>query len=82
MKMESNYYDFVVELPKTQKGYDSIWVIVNRLTKSVHFVPIQTIYTLVQYAQLYIQHIVSLYGVPMSIISDRGIQFTLRFWQK
>ena len=74
--------DFVVGLPKTRKGYDSIWVIVDRLTKSAHFLPVQTTYTVAQYAQLYIQHIVSLHGVPVSIVSDRGTQFTSRFWQK
>ena len=74
--------DFVVGLPKTRKGYDSIWVIVDRLTKSAHFLPVQTTYTVAQYDQLYIQHIVSLHGVPVSIVSDRGTQFTSRFWQK
>ena len=74
--------DFVVGLPKTRKGYDSIWVIVDRLTKSAHFLPVLTTYTVAQYAQLYIQHIVSLHGVPVSIVSDRGTQFTSRFWQK
>ena len=74
--------DFVVGLPRTRKGYDSIWVIVDRLTKSAHFLPVHTTYTVAQYAQLYIQHIVSLHGVPTSIVSDRGPQFTSRFWQK
>ena len=71
--------DFVVGLPRTRKGYDSIWVIVDRLTKSAHFLPVHTTYTVAQYAQLYIQHIVSLHGVPTSIVSDRGPQFTSRF---
>ena len=74
--------DFVVGLPRTLKGYDSIWVIVDRLTKSAHFIPIKTTYSVAQYAQIYIQNIVSLHGVPISIISDRGTQFTSRFWQK
>ena len=64
--------DFVVGLPRTQRGYDSIWVIVDRLTKSAHFLPIKTTNSVAQYAQLYIKHIVSLHGVPISIISDRG----------
>ena len=74
--------DFIIELPKTRKGYDSIRVIVDRLTKSAHFLPVHTTYTVAQYAQLYIQYIVSLHGVPVSIVSDRGTQFTSRFWQK
>ena len=74
--------DVVVGLPRTQKGYDSIWVIVDRLTKSAHFLPVKNTYSEAQYAQLYIRHIMSLHGVPISIVSDRGIQFTSRFWQK
>ena len=73
--------DFVVGLPKTPKGYDSIWVIVDRLTKSAHFIPVKTTYSVAQYAQVYNQNIVSLHGVPISIISDRGTQFTSQFWQ-
>ena len=64
--------DFIIGLPKTPKGYDSIWVIVDKLTKSVYFIPIKTTYSVVQYVQVYIQNIVSLHGVPMSIISNRG----------
>ena len=71
--------DFMVGLPNTQRGYDSIWVEVDRLTKSAHFIPVKAIYTVVQYAQLYVDHIVSLHEVPVSIISDRGPQFTSRF---
>ena len=71
--------DFVVGLPRTQRGYDSIWVIVDRLTKSAHFLPVKTTNSVAQYAQLYIKHIVSLHGVPVSIVSDRGTQFTSRF---
>ena len=71
--------DFVVGLPKTQKGHDSIWVIVDRLTKSAHFLAVKTTYTVAQYAQMYLDSIVALHGVPVSIVSDRGPQFTLRF---
>ncbi len=74
--------DFVIGLPHTTRGYDSIWVIVDRLTKSAHFLLVQTIYSVAQYARLYIQEIVRLYGVLASIISDRGLQFTSRFWRK
>ena len=74
--------DFVVNLPRTQRRYDSIWVIVNSLTKSAHFILIKTAYYIAQYAQMYIHNIVSLHGVPVSIIYNRGTQVTSRFWQK
>ena len=74
--------DFVVGLPKTQRGYDSVWVIVDRLTKSAHFLEVKTTFSAAQYAQLYVDQIVRLHGVPSVIISDRGAQFTSRFWQK
>ena len=74
--------NFVVRLPKTQKGHDSIWVIVDRLTKSAHFLAVKTTYTVAQYAKMYLDSIVALHGVLVSIVSDRGPQFTSRFWQK
>ena len=81
-KWERITMDFVVRLPKTQKGHDSIWVIVDRLTKSAHFLAVKTTYTVAQYAQMYLDSIVALHGVPVSIVSDRGPQFTSSFWQK
>ena len=68
-------------LPRTQKGNDSIWVIVDRLTKVAHFIPVKTIYRGDKYAQLYVDHILRLHGVPSRIVSDRGPQFTARFWK-
>jgi transposase InsO family protein len=73
--------DFIVGLPHTQKGYDSIWVIVDRLTKVAHFIPVKTNYTRVQLATLYMEKIVYLHGVPKKIVSDRGTQFTSHFCQ-
>jgi hypothetical protein len=64
--------DFIVGLPMTQKGYDSIWVIVDRLTNVAHFIPVKTTYTRPQLAELYISRIVYLHGVPKKIMSDRG----------
>jgi len=64
--------DFIVGLPPTQKGFDSIWVIVDRLTKSAHFIPVKASYRPHQYAELYVKHIVRLHGVPRTIVSDRG----------
>jgi transposase InsO family protein len=72
--------DFVLGLPKTQKGHDAIWVIVDRLTKVAHFLPVRTTYGGEKLAKLYIENIVKLHGVPSRIVSDRGTQFTSRFW--
>ncbi|KAI3672432.1 hypothetical protein L6452_38520 [Arctium lappa] len=72
--------DFVTKLPRTVKGHDAIWVIVDRLTKSAHFLPISDKYTLERLAQLYVNEIVSRHGVPTSIVSDRDARFTSKFW--
>jgi transposase InsO family protein len=69
-------------LPRTQSGYDTIWVIVDQLTKVAHFIPVKTTYSEPQLAELYMLRIVYLYGVPKKIVSDRGIQFTSRFWER
>ena len=74
--------DFVVGLPRTQKGNDAIWVIVDRLTKVAHFIPVRETFRVPRLAQLYIDHILRLHGVPKSIISDRGPQFTSLFWKE
>jgi hypothetical protein len=73
--------DFILGLPKTPTGEDSIWVVVDHLTKSVHFIPIKIKDPMDKLARLYIQHIVRLHGVPSAIISDRDYRFTSRFWQ-
>jgi hypothetical protein len=74
--------DFIVGLPTTEKGFDSIWVIVDRLTKSAHFIPVKTNYHLYHYADIYFQQVVCLHGVPKTIVSDRGPQFTACFWER
>ena len=71
--------DFVVGLPKTKEGHDTIWVIVDRLTKSAHFLPVRTTYTMDKYAEIYVKEIVRLHGVPLSIVSDRDARFTSSF---
>ncbi|XP_070036773.1 uncharacterized protein [Nicotiana tomentosiformis] len=73
--------DFITGLPHTPRRYDSIWVIIDRLTKSAQFLPVRTTYSAEDYAKLYIREIVCLHGVPLSIISDRGAQFTAYFWK-
>jgi hypothetical protein len=70
-----------VGLPRTQTDYDSIWVIMDRLTKVAHFIPVKTTYPGPQLALLYISRIVYLHRVPKKIVSDRGTQFTLMFWE-
>jgi hypothetical protein len=74
--------DFITGLPKSSRGNDSIWVVIDRLTKVAHFIPVKTTYQGPKLAELYISRIVSLHGTPKSIVSDRGSQFTSRFWQK
>jgi IS30 family transposase len=81
-KWEEISMDFIVGLPRTQLGYDSIWAIVDRLTKIAHFIPIKTIYSGPQQAELYMSMIVCLHGVPKKIMSDRGTEFTLKFWER
>jgi hypothetical protein len=74
--------DFIVGLPRTRTGYDSIWVVVYRLTKAAHFIPVKTTYNSAVLAKLYMAWIVCLHGVPKKIVSDRGTQFTSHFWQQ
>jgi hypothetical protein len=69
-------------LPCTQAAYDSIWVIVDRLTKVAHFIPVKMTYSGAKLAELYMSRIVCLYGVPKKIVLDRGSQFTSKFWKK
>ncbi|KAL0287149.1 UNVERIFIED_CONTAM: Transposon Ty3-I Gag-Pol polyprotein [Sesamum calycinum] len=73
--------DFVVGLPRTLRKHDAIWVIVDRLTKSTHFLPIQLGDSLDKLAELYVSKIVRLHGVPVSIMSDRDPRFTSHFWE-
>ncbi|WVZ70355.1 hypothetical protein U9M48_019030 [Paspalum notatum var. saurae] len=81
-KWEEISMDFIVGLPRTQKGYNSIWVVVDRLTKVAHFISVNTTYSGARLAELYISRIVCLHGVPKRIIFDRGSQFTSRFWEQ
>ena len=69
-------------LPRTSTSFDSIWVIVDRLTKSTHFLPMDTKYTAKKYAEIYFDQIMTLHGVPLTIIFDRGSIFVSRFWEQ
>ncbi|GJU82894.1 reverse transcriptase domain-containing protein [Tanacetum coccineum] len=73
--------DFVTKLPRTSSGHDTIWVIVDRLTKSAHFLPMREDYKMDRLARLYLNKIVARHGVPISIISNCDSRFTSRFWQ-
>ena len=78
-KWEDISMDFIVGLPGATKGYISIWVIVDHLTKSAHFIPVDTRYVARKYAQMYFDQIVTLHGAPLTIIADRGTVFVSRF---
>ena len=67
-------------LPNTRQKHDLIWIIVDRITKSAHFIPIKATYPAEDYAKLYLNEIVRIHRVPLSIIFDRGTQFTSHFW--
>ena len=73
--------DFVTHLPWTSWKHDAVWVIVDRLTKSAHFLTVQMTFTLEKFCRLYIREIVQLHGVSISIVSDREPRFTSRFWK-
>ena len=74
--------DFLVGLLLTGRKHDSVWVVVDRLTKSAHFLPLRADYSLDKLAELYIKEIVRLLGIPISIIADRDMRFASRFWGK
>ena len=73
--------DFVVGLQKTRRHHDSIWVIVDRITKPSHFIPVKSTYRAEDYVELYNDENVRWHGISLSIISDRGAQFTSHFWR-
>jgi hypothetical protein len=81
-KWEDISLDFIVGLPRTAKGFDSIWVIIDRLTKIAHFLLVKVKYLVIAYAELYIARILNLHGVPKTIVSDRGPQFVSKFWEE
>ncbi|WMV14119.1 hypothetical protein MTR67_007504 [Solanum verrucosum] len=73
--------DFITGLPRSCRQHDPIWVIVDRMTKSAHCLPVKTTHTTEDYTKLYIQEVLRLHGVLVSIISDRCVQFTAQFWK-
>jgi hypothetical protein len=81
-KWEDISMDFIVGLPRIVKGFDSIGVIVDRLTKIAHFLPVKTSYPVLTYVQVYIVRILSLHGIPKTIVSNLGPQFVSKFWEE
>jgi hypothetical protein len=81
-KWEDISMDFIVGLPNTSLRHDSIWVIVDRLTKTAHFLPMHTTYNAKKYAEIYLDQIVRLHGVPKMIISDHGAPFVTQFCEQ
>ena len=73
--------DFVTLLPRTPQRHDAVWVIVDRLTKSAHFLAVLMTFTLERFCRLYIREIVWLHGVPVSIVLDSDPRFTTHFWK-
>ena len=73
--------DFVVGLPRTSRGMEFIWVIVDRLTKSAHFLPVRTTFDAYRLATIYVDEIVRLHRVPVSIVLDRDLKFVSRLWK-
>jgi hypothetical protein len=80
-KWDHTAMDFVVGLPKAPGGQDSIWVVIDRLTKNSHFIPFHITDSVPKLAEMYIRDIVRLHEVPTSIVSDRDSRFTSRFWR-
>ena len=81
-KWDTIIMDFVSGFPLTQRKHDSVWVILDRLTKSPHFLPVWLDYSMDRLAELYVNEIVRLNGIPLSIVSDRNPRFTSRFWKE
>ena len=79
-KWEDINMDFVVGLLRTQKTYDSIWVVVYRLSKSARFIPVKSSYSAEDYGRIFLDEIMCHHGILFSIILDQGAQFTFRFW--
>ena len=73
--------DFVVGLPRSPRGKDAIWVVIDRLTKVAYFIPMKTISSASDLVSLYIKEVVRLHGMPKSIVSDRDSKFVSNVWK-
>lgn len=82
MEMKNISSDFIVGQPKSKKNHDAIWVVIDRLTKSAHFIPVQMTMRMDQLVKLYMDNIVKLLGTSISIASNRDSWFTARVWKE
>ncbi|GJV65486.1 reverse transcriptase domain-containing protein, partial [Tanacetum coccineum] len=80
-KWDNITMDFVMKLPKSSQGYDTIWVIIDRLTKSAIFIPMRETDPLEKLARMYLKEVITRHGIPVSIICDRDPRFALNFWR-
>jgi hypothetical protein len=80
-KWEVITMDFITGLPKTNKKHDSIMVVVEKLTKDAHFVPVKTMHTAANIAEIFMKEIARLHGIPRKIVSDKDTKFTSNFWR-
>nr|GFB64158.1 putative reverse transcriptase domain-containing protein [Tanacetum cinerariifolium] len=80
-KWDNILMNFVTKLPKSSQGYDTIWMIVDRLTKSEIFIPIREMDPMDKLARIYLKEVVTRHGIPVSIISDRDPRFASNFWR-
>jgi hypothetical protein len=74
--------NFVMESPRPLSGYDSLWVVMDRLAKVAHLIHVKTIYTEPQLVELYVSRIICLHRVPKRIVSNKGTQSILKFWER
>ena len=74
--------DFITKLPRTARGVDTIWVIMDRLTKSAHFLTICESSSAERLVEIYVREVVARHGVPILIVSDHDVRFTSRIWKK
>ena len=81
-KWDNITMDFMSDFPHIQRKHDSVWVIVDRLTKSTRFLPVRLDYSMDRLAKLYVSEIIRLYGIPLSIVSERDPRFTSMFWKE
>ena len=81
-KWEEVMMDFMSGLLRSLEGYDSIWVIVDPMTKSAYFLPVKTMDPMKKLVKLYLKEIVRLHGVPVSIVSDQDARFTSMVWKE
>lgn len=81
MEVGTGFHGFIDGLPRTRRGNESIWVIVDRLTKASHFIPVKSTRSASSLSEIYMREIFRLYGVPLSIVCDRDPIFTSQFWK-